>query len=87
MWQVMQADAVVNRRAMTDTSLKRFDTSLLLYGQIFEAQKISADQFKKSVRFYEARPDLLQIIFDSLQHRVDAFSAPKADTVKPYKPV
>jgi len=83
MWQVMQADAVVSRRYVVDTSFKKFDTSLLLYGQIFATQKTSADQFKKSMRFYESRPDLLQVLLDSLQHRADAAILPAADSAKP----
>ena len=55
MWQVMQADAVVNRRAMADTSLKRFDTSLLLYGQIFEAQTMQPRSRKDINVFAESR--------------------------------
>jgi len=83
MWDVMQADAVVSRRYSADTSLKRFDTSIQLYRQIFQAHHTSAEQFKKSIRFYEARPDLLQIIFDSLQRRAEA----PADSTKHLSPV
>jgi hypothetical protein len=69
LWDVMQADELVNRRYPIDTLFKRFDTSVQLYYQVFQIHNITADQFKKSITFYQSRPDLLQIILDSLQSR------------------
>lgn len=68
LWDVFSADALANYRYPLD-SLKRFDTSVVLYQQIAKAHGTTQQQFKKSMQFYEGRPDLLQLIIDSLQQR------------------
>jgi hypothetical protein len=69
MWDFMLADEMVYQRYPVDTSHIRFDTSLIIYPQIATAHKTTQQQFKKSMQFYQSRPDLLQIILDSLQQR------------------
>ena len=64
----MEADALVLREVPVDTSLVRYDSSIKLYLQILQPFKVSSDDFKKSIHFYQTRPDLLKILFDSLQH-------------------
>ena len=82
LWDVMAADAVVNNRYPVDT-IKRFDTSVVLYQQIAKAHGTTQAQMKKSLQFYEGRPDLLQIILDSLQKRtIGPLQANKIDTLK-----
>jgi len=68
LWEVMLADALANHRYPTDTATQ-FDTSMVLYQQIAKAHGTTQAQFKRSMQFYESRPDLLQIILDSLQKR------------------
>ena len=40
-----------------------------LYQKLFSIHKISREQFRNSLHYYEKRPDLLKPIFDSLQKR------------------
>ncbi|MEO6071445.1 MAG: DUF4296 domain-containing protein [Chitinophagaceae bacterium] len=68
LYKVMEADALVLREVPVDTSLVRYDSSIKLYLQILQPFKVSFDDFKKSIHFYQTRPDLLKILFDSLQH-------------------
>jgi hypothetical protein len=68
LWDVMLADALATHRFPLDT-VKRFDTNVVLYQQIAKAHGTTQQQFKQSLRFYEGRPDLLQIVIDSLQKR------------------
>ena len=82
MWDVMGADALVSQKYPLD-STKRFDTSVILYQQITKAHGTTQAQFKKSLQFYESRPDLLQIILDTLQKRSNLPPAAlKKDTLK-----
>jgi hypothetical protein len=71
LWDVMEADALVEHKQLFDTTLKRYDTSIQLYQQVLQIHHTNSEAFKKSIRFYQTRPDLLQIIFDSLQHRAE----------------
>lgn len=85
LWDVMQADEWMNLKynSGTSSSLSRFDSSVVLYNQIFAIHHTTSDQFKKSIRFYQAHPNLLQTVFDSLQNQsTRAATTPVADTTK-----
>lgn len=80
LWDVMLADGLASHRYLTD-SVKRFDTSVILYQEIAAAHGTSQQQLRASLRFYESRPDLLQIILDTLQKRATLpLEALKSDT-------
>lgn len=82
MWDVMLADNLATHRYPTD-SLKRFDTSVVLYQEIAKAHNTTQAQLKKSLQYYEGHPDLLQVIFDTLQKRAQLpLQAQKKDTLK-----
>lgn len=86
MWDVMLADGLASHRYPAD-SLKRFDTSVVLYQEIAKAHGTTQAQLKKSLQFYEGRPDLLQIIIDSLQKRATLpLEAQNKETIKKIHP-
>jgi hypothetical protein len=52
--------------------------TLQLYETVFKLHKVTRDEFRKSLTYYEGRPDLMRIIFDSLssmesRHRNDLY--------------
>jgi uncharacterized protein DUF4296 len=49
--------------------LNNKDKSIELYEQVFRIHNITKNEFQKSLDFYQARPDLLKIIFDSISSR------------------
>jgi hypothetical protein len=69
LWDVLLADELANQRYPADT-VKRLDTTMVLYPQIAKLHGTTQQQFKRSLQFYESRPDLLQQLIDSLQKRV-----------------
>ena len=69
MWDMMLADGLVTHRYPTLADSAKLDTSAVLYQQIAKAHNTTQQQFKESLRFYQGRPDLLQLIIDSLQRR------------------
>jgi len=80
MWDVLIADGLASNRFPLD-SMKRFDTSVILYQEIAQAHSTNQQQLRTSLRFYESRPDLLQIIIDTLQQRATLpLEAQKKDT-------
>lgn len=85
LWDVLVADELVNQRLPVDTGTRRFDTSILLYQQIADKHKTSQQAFKNSLAYYEKRPDLFQVIIDSLSNRANAPLAlpAKKDTLPP----
>ena len=76
LWDNLAADELVNARYPVDTGTKKFDTSVVLYQQIAKVHGTNQQQFKKSMQYYEGRPDLLQIIFDTLQSRTTSVVIP-----------
>ncbi len=67
LFNVMQADELVNVKFTADTSLNRLSESVELYQNVFKIHRISADDFKRSFTFYQNHPEQLKPILDSLQ--------------------
>ena len=69
MWDLMRADAYVADFIMKDSTLNKKAESAKLYEKIFDIHSTTREVFKKSLAFYQSRPDLFKAISDSL--RVD----------------
>ena len=84
-WDLMRADEYTGNFIMKDTTRNRKTESAKLYEQIFRIHEITHEQFKKSLMFYESRPDLLKSITDSL-NAVDKIAIGKEYQDKYSKP-
>lgn len=67
MWDLMRADAYVNDFVMKDSTLDKKTESAKLYEKIFVIHATTQEIFKKSLAFYQSRPDLFKVISDSLK--------------------
>ena len=67
MWDMMRADAFVTDFIMKDTTRNQKTESAILYEKIFSIHATTEDVFRKSLIFYQSRPDLLKVITDSLK--------------------
>lgn len=67
MWDMMRADAYMSDFISKDSTLDIKKEREILYEKIFRLHSTSLDDFNKSVKFYESRPDLLKPIADSLK--------------------
>ena len=67
MWDLMRADAYVSTFIMKDSTKNQKAESAILYEKIFDIHSTSRETFKKSLAFYESRPDLFKAISDSLR--------------------
>ena len=67
MWDMMRADAYVADFIMKDSTRNHKAESAALYKQIFTIHSTTEDIFRKSLAFYQGRPDLLKAITDSLK--------------------
>jgi hypothetical protein len=67
MWDLMRADAYVSDFIMKDSTRDKKAESAILYEKVFAIHSTTQDAFKKSMTFYESRPDLLKVITDSLR--------------------
>lgn len=87
MWDLMRADAYVTDFIMKDSSRNQKTESAILYEKIFNIHSTTQEAFKKSLEFYQSRPDLFKAISDSLrsdEKRVQQYQnyikTPGADT-------
>ncbi len=67
MWDLMRADAYVTDFVMKDSTRDRKAESAKLYEKIFDIHATTRETFKKSLAFYQSRPDLFKVISDSLR--------------------
>jgi hypothetical protein len=66
-WQLMEADQYTNMLIIKDSTQKtNLQARLKLYQKIFDLNKITENDFKKSYMFYMGRPDLNKRLFDSI---------------------
>jgi len=67
MWDLIRADAYVSAFVMKDSTKDQKTESAILYEKIFDIHSTTRETFKKSLAFYESRPDLFKAISDSLR--------------------
>lgn len=67
MWDLMRADAYISDFVMKDSTRNQKAESAILYEQVFTIHSTTEDAFKRSLAFYQTRPDLLKVITDSLR--------------------
>jgi Domain of unknown function (DUF4296) len=80
LWDLMVVDELVAYRYPADL-MKRLDSATAVYTQVVAAHGTTRNQLQKSVRYYEGRPDLLQVIFDSLNKRAATPIPVKKDSI------
>ena len=86
LWQLMQSDEYVNTVVAKDPSKKSSTERMKIYQQVFDLNKTSMREFKKSYQFYMEHPDITKIMFDSIiakagRQRIELYK-PKPDTLK-----
>jgi len=68
-WDMTRSDELVNYQAGMDTSINRKEKSIQLYEQVFRIHKISEQNFKQSLTWYQKNPGQLKIVLDSIRNR------------------
>jgi hypothetical protein len=67
LWDVMQADAIAENYAATDSTFRGLSKHVNYYQKVFAIHRISKEQFTKSLVYYENHPSRLRPILDSMQ--------------------
>lgn len=66
-WDLIRADEYINNFVARSNKVNLQNERWVLYEQIFKIHQVSQEQFRKSLSFYQARPDLFKVIADSLR--------------------
>jgi hypothetical protein len=69
LWDAILADETADYYVQKDSSVNVLAKHVDMYQQLFQIHKITKEDFKRSLRFYEKHPLLLRPIFDSLQKK------------------
>lgn len=80
MWDMMQADAMAEYYASKDSALSELAKHVNYYQDVLTLHKISKEDFKRSLSYYQSHPSKLKTIFDSLQTFTER--AQTIDTIK-----
>ena len=76
MWDMLKADVYVQDFVLKDSSKKKDEESTKLYDEIFHIHGTTADQFKKSLTYYQSEPAYFKPILDSLVTKQKDMSRP-----------
>lgn len=83
LYDVIRADEWVDFARLSDSTFNRFSKRTALYDSVFRLQGINKEDYRKSLNFYQSRPDLLKEIWQSLRTKSDtALKKMAADTAK-----
>lgn len=66
LWDMIVADRYSAAFLVKDTTKNIKEETFKLYAQVFSIHKISRQQFIKSFKWYMERPDISQVMLDSL---------------------
>ena len=69
LWDLMVAGESADYFVNADTTLNRNDQHLERYGQVLNIHKVTKPVFVKSLRWYQARPDIFKPIVDSIHYQ------------------
>jgi|SRR5215203_7110497 len=76
-WDMLLADQMADFYTQKDSSSTHISKYAGFYEQLFQIHKITKEEFRKSMQFYESRPYLLKPILDSLQKKSERLTANK----------
>ncbi len=86
-WDMLRADILAEEIIKTDSTKKLKSESHRLNEQLYQIHHISESDFKRSIAFYEERPQLLRIIFDSLDAKQTRKNSNKPGYFKNKRPI
>ena len=66
LWDMILADRYATNILSTDSSKNIKEETFTLYQQVFDIHKITKQEFVKSMKYYLGRPDISQVMLDSL---------------------
>lgn len=78
MWDILRADQFLGSYVfIKDSSLNKQNESLRMYDRVLDLHQTNMEEFRRSFAYYQAHPQLMKVIMDSLSQ------LPKAVTKEP----
>lgn len=81
-YDILRADEWTDFARLQDSTFLPFSKRASLYDSLFRLHQISKEDYRKSMAFYQSRPDLLKEILQSLRTKSDTALKQLSDTTK-----
>ncbi len=69
LWDMIQIDELATMRLAKDTTKNVKKARIQLYQKVFQVHQITEKQFSNSLKYYSGHPDLMKVLFDTLEAR------------------
>lgn len=66
LWDVLRAQALSASMSVKDSSIKEVAETKMLIQKVFEIHRVSSSAFDQSYSWYTGHPDVMRIVFDSM---------------------
>ncbi|HWI91933.1 MAG TPA: DUF4296 domain-containing protein [Flavisolibacter sp.] len=83
LWDVMQADEIAEYYSVKDSTFHSLPKHAEYYQKVFSMHKITKEDFKKSLAYYESHPVVFKAVLDSLKSFGEKIQ--RADSLKTSK--
>lgn len=70
-YDITLADELTDFASINDSTYRQFSKRAGLYDTVLQLHKLSKEQYKKSERFYQGRPDLVKEILEDIKKKMD----------------
>lgn len=67
LWDMVKADELASYEHGVDTTINKKARSIELYNEVLRIHKITEQDFKRSMTFYQQHPKELKVVLDSLR--------------------
>jgi hypothetical protein len=71
LYDIFKADELANQFKNNDSAKSAMLWHTELYDKVFKLHKVSKEDFSKSFKFYQARPDLMKPMLEALSKKSD----------------
>ncbi len=69
LWDMIQVDELATLQLVKDTGKDVKKERIQLYQKVFQLHKTSEKQFSNSFTYYTSHPDMMKVLFDTLEAR------------------
>ena len=82
LFDLIKADEMVDFYRVSDSTYQPVAKRTALYDSVFGLHKVTRENFQRSLRYYQGRPDILKDMFDEMYKEVTDTTKAKPPAIK-----
>jgi len=86
LWDVIQAQALSVEMARKDSTVNEVAETKRLTQKVFDIHQVTSSAFDQSYLWYTSHPEMMRIIFDSMNNQNQRQNEVKLRRYKPFRP-